>query len=154
MTKKIAMDHQRAGTSHSQQGFIPMHMLEHSAPEVVNHHVDEKYQSPPPSRHGSIHPTAAVQKQPTFFPSEFENIPPQYAGTTAAAYPAALVAPPIEETQRDEERYCGIRRRKFLLLLLIGGAVLLVLAIAIGVGVGVSTRKSDPGDAAAAAAAG
>ncbi|KAK4447475.1 hypothetical protein QBC34DRAFT_128952 [Podospora aff. communis PSN243] len=139
------MDGQRAGTSHSQQAFIPMHYLEHSAPEVVQHPVHEKYQSPPPSRHGSIYPPA--QKQGAYFTSpEFEAVPPQYPG---AAYPAALVAPPIEYNQQGEERFCGLRRRLFLILLAVGGLVLLIIAIAVGVGVGLSSHNNNSSASAA-----
>ncbi|KAK0632220.1 hypothetical protein B0T14DRAFT_559933 [Immersiella caudata] len=141
----IVMDGQLAGTSHSQQAFIPMHLLEHSAPEVVQHPVHEKYQTPPPSRHGSIYPP--IQKQGSFFtPPEFEAVPPQYPG-----YPTALVAPPIDH-QQEEEKFCGVRRKLFLILLAVGGLVLLVIAIGVGVGVGLSSSNNNNSSASAAPA--
>ena len=138
------MDGQRAGTSHSQRAFILMHLLEHSAPEVVQHHVHEKFQSPPPSRHGSIYPQ---QQGPYFASPEFEAVPPQYPGTSSVPYLGALVAPPIDDKHHESEKLCGIKRGLFLLLLALGGLLLLAIAIGVGVGVGLSSHNKTAANA-------
>lgn len=135
---------ERMGTSHSQQPFIPMHTLEQSAPEVVKTTDPsyEKYQSPPPP----------LQQQGSFFvPPEFETVPQQYPDAPVTA----LVAPPMDDRQIEDDKRCGIRRGLLPWLLGIGGLVLLVIAIGVGVGVGISgqthsspTGTTSPGNAA------
>jgi len=129
-----------------------MQTLEQSAPEVVKttDPYYEKYQSPPPSRHGSAHPPPLQQQGSFFVPPEFETVPPQYPGTPVAA----LVAPPIDDRQNDDDKLCGIRRGLLPWLLGIGGLVLLVIAVGVGVGVGLSgqthsspTATTSPGNA-------
>ncbi|KAK0655522.1 hypothetical protein B0T16DRAFT_451183 [Cercophora newfieldiana] len=125
--------------------------MEHSAPEVVQHPVHEKYQSPPPPRHGSIYP--AVHKQDSFLASpEFEPVPPQYPGAPLA-YPTPLVAPPIDDQRDDQGKLCGIRKGLLLVLLAVGGVVLLAIAVGVGVGVGLSGHNNSQANAGGGTAA-
>lgn len=152
------MSTQQVRTLHDQRAFVPMHQLEHSAPEVVDQPVTVQPGGPFPFEKGGYPPASytaahsyppAFQEQPQrnsyWSPADFETVPPQYSAQypgLSASDPASLVVPPIDQPARRGETICGIRRNRFILLLAAAGLVLLAIALGVGVGVGIGGNRS------------